>query len=387
MDERTTDELPPVAEGADVGGDPEPEDGFEGVDGDDEDGDVGEGDADGPVDLLGEPQAQEQWSAGPTSAGPTSAGPTTGTGPSARKFEAVEVPLEEIEPAPINPNAMDKATFNTLVEGLNEDGPIQPMVVVPLKVPHDGLKYRIVMGEHRWRAAKSLNWATFPAVIRPDWDDLAATTRLVKDNVVRGTIDKDKFTELSKMLQRDYQLDLDLQAAMMGFDTTKEMLKHVEFEARQRAVDEQAQLDTSKHQLKVLDDLSMVLNFLFTKFGRTLAQSWMVFVFGGKIHLLVEMDKDLRVVMDQVTRIADERKVDINILLKAMLSDAIGQYRPQWLGADADEPGMMATAEAEADRLAALQAGALASPTSPLAETPEPEAAENESVRDSIDNR
>jgi hypothetical protein len=45
-----------------------------------------------------------------------------------------------------------------------------------------------------------------------------------------------------------------------------------------------------EEKIRSLDDLALVLNSLFARFGGTLSKHYMFFTFGGKVHLLVQLD-------------------------------------------------------------------------------------------------
>jgi hypothetical protein len=132
-------------------------------------------------------------------------------------------------------------------------------------------------------------------------------------------------------LQHQHRLDAELAASMVGFDSAKEMFGHmVREQSKKKDLDDQAHVDRSKDALKVLDDLSLVLNTLFTKYGHTLPYGFMTFMWGGQIHTMVEMQAELKTQVEELGRIAVERKVDLNLLLAAILKDALPTYRPAW---------------------------------------------------------
>lgn len=272
-------------------------------------------------------------------------GPTTTNGLSAATtLEVVYLRVEEIMPDPLNPNQQSPETFNTLVSTIQEDGYDQPIVVCPLsaeervKLQSDGyavppdVKYILAKGEHRWRAAKVQSLETIPSVIR-DWDPLTRRTRLVRDNVLKGELDKDRFTTLVDTLQKEHSLDGNLAASLLGFDTTQDMYKHMAKEGKRKALDEAEQVDRSKNELKVLDDLSLVLNTLFTKYGDTLPYGFMTFMWGGKIHTMVEMEGELKAQIEELGQIAKDRKVDINLILAAILRDGMAPFRTESVAA------------------------------------------------------
>ena len=54
--------------------------------------------------------------------------------------------------------------------------------------------------------------------------------------------------------------------------------------------------------MKTVDDLSRILNEMFSRYGDTLKHNYMVFQYGGKTHLWVMMnDKLKKKLIDQVT--------------------------------------------------------------------------------------
>ena len=266
-------------------------------------------------------------------------GPTTTNGlAAATKLDVVYLRVEEIMPDPLNPNEQSPETFNTLVSTIQEDGYDQPIVVCPLsaeervKLQSEGyavppeVKYILAKGEHRWRAAKVQSLETVPSVIR-DWDSLTRRTRLVRDNVLKGDLNKDKFTTLVDTLQKEHSLDGNLAASLLGFDTTADMYKHMAKEGKRKSLDESESVDRSKNELKVLDDLSLVLNTLFTKYGQTLPYGFMTFMWSGKIHTMVEMEGELKVHVEELGKIAVDRKVDISLILAAILRDGLAPFR------------------------------------------------------------
>lgn len=275
---------------------------------------------------------------------PVPTGPTTTDGPSALGCEVVELQVEEIMPDPLNPNEQTADRFNTLVSTIAEDGFDQPIVVCPitdrdraqLNAPPEK-KYVIAKGEHRWRSMRVLGKAVIPAVVRP-WDDLTRRTRMVRDNVVKGDLNKERMTELVHSLQSQHRLDADLTASLVGFDTTREMFKHMVHEkAAKQAAEEQAHLDRTKDSLKVLDDLSLLLNAIFTKHGHSVPYGYLAFMFGGQIHVMVEMQEELREQIELLGKVALERKVDINLLLAAMLREALPTYLPAWMKPETED--------------------------------------------------
>lgn len=194
-----------------------------------------------------------------------------------------------------NPNEMDDTTFNRLVVELEETGFIDPIQVVPT----DDGRYVILGGEHRWQAAKVLGWESIPCIILTDekWkeNDLCkfVTVRL---NVLHGKTNAEKFMSIyNEMLDKygeDSLKDLFAYTDSDAWDkltgSVKEALKASGLPAEM--IEEYAK---TVEEVKTVDDLSNILNRLFTKHGDTLKYNFMVFAWGGKDHVYVKCDDKL----------------------------------------------------------------------------------------------
>ena len=255
-------------------------------------------------------------------------GTTSGDGEALRKLVIVDIPIDQCEMDPLNPNKETGEKFSTLVSMIADAGFLQPIVVRP--VAQD--RYRIVMGAHRWMAAKKLGYASVPAVVRADWSETDARTWMVKDNIVKGELDTEKFTALTRVLMQEDQLDYDLQAAMMGFDTTKEMLKFIEFSNKGKAKAEAAEAGGGEQmQPDAMIDLTATINEILTRYGKTLSQSYLSFPFGGQVHTMVEVDVDLKPLLDELLKVSDETKVGVTTLLVTILRDGIESVKPEYM--------------------------------------------------------
>jgi hypothetical protein len=146
---------------------------------------------------------------------------------------------------------------------------------------------------------------------------------MVRDNIVKGDLNKEKMTDLASSLRSEHQIDNEMISSLSGFDTSKDLYKHLVTEKKKSddSVEQAAHDDRAKGQLQVLDDLSLVLNTLFTKHGHTVIHGYMTFMWGGKIHTMIECDGELREQVDALTSVAEQRKVDINLLLTSVLKD------------------------------------------------------------------
>lgn len=91
------------------------------------------------------------------------------------------VPIDLIEPDPKNRDKMDKAHVTAMAESIKAVGLLQPIV---LRMQASG-KYRLIAGEHRWRAYQELKRPTIAARIYRDESDLAAAKKKAVENAQR----------------------------------------------------------------------------------------------------------------------------------------------------------------------------------------------------------
>jgi len=80
------------------------------------------------------------------------------------------VPLTAIKPSPTNPRKkFDKAALEDLAGNLRVQGILNPLLLRPIPASEKGaagVKYQIVAGERRWRAARIADLAHAPAIVR-----------------------------------------------------------------------------------------------------------------------------------------------------------------------------------------------------------------------------
>lgn len=76
--------------------------------------------------------------------------------------EILEIELDKVKPNPYQPRTLfNTEKINELAVSIKEHGVIQPIIVKPVND-----SYIIIAGERRFRACKSLNMKTIPAIVR-----------------------------------------------------------------------------------------------------------------------------------------------------------------------------------------------------------------------------
>jgi ParB family chromosome partitioning protein len=100
-----------------------------------------------------------------------------GPSPEAGAIGPMGAVYREIAPADIEANprqprqVFDDDALAELVHSIREFGLLQPIVVRAVDGTPSGVRYQIVMGERRWRAAQEAGLATIPAIVRETGDD------------------------------------------------------------------------------------------------------------------------------------------------------------------------------------------------------------------------
>ena len=246
------------------------------------------------------------------------------------------IAVDAIDPNPWNPNEQNSKTFDMLVEEMDADGAgvgyidlIQVVEQVePWGVPG---RYRIIGGEHRWRGLRVLGHETVECVvlIDPKWHDedlqKFVTMRL---NSLKGKINPKKFMALYEDLSDRYAAeDMQRHMAVADEDEWKSMTKDVrkqlesalvgaDDEKKKKALED---FDKVAKEVKTVDDLSNILNKIFTEFGDTLDLNFMWFSFGGKKHIHITMSAGDWKLAEQIVEKSKAQKRPIDEIFVEMM--------------------------------------------------------------------
>lgn len=240
------------------------------------------------------------------------------------------IPVDELEPTVGNPNELKGEDFDRLVQEIKEVGFIDFPQVVPIV---DG-SYRIVGGEHRWRAAKALGMKSIPCVVLSDvrWQEadlqMFVTVRL---NMLRGKTNPEKMVAIYKRMAEKYGEKA--LRGMFGYtetDAWRRLVKSVKQGLRAAGLPKSAQdkFEKNVEEATGAQDLSSILNHLMNQYGDTLEYSFMIFSFGGKEHLYVAMSKKTKKVMDRIVEVCRAWGLDMN--------EVVAEVSEKWLEAAED---------------------------------------------------
>jgi ParB family chromosome partitioning protein len=127
-----------------------------------------------------------------------------------------EIPLEEIRPNPRQPRSVfDEDDMAELVHSIREIGVLQPIVVRPVDVNGDGIRYELIMGERRWRASREAGQESIPAIVKStDDDDLLRDALL--ENLHRSELNALEEAAAYQQLLEDFGCTHDELAGRIG---------------------------------------------------------------------------------------------------------------------------------------------------------------------------
>lgn len=239
--------------------------------------------------------------------------------------EVIKLPMELIEINNFNFNEMSVDEFNLLAENINDAGMIEPIIVVPIipKEKNKPYKFRIVGGEHRFEAmrlddAEIINAVITDPKIMTEKEQMKQCARL---NKIHGSANKEKFKSFVEKIITEHNVSFDEAAHELGFVDKDEFQNMLE-DARESLpnIAAKKEFDRVREEIKTVDDLTLVLNSLFTKFGSSIPYNYMILDFGGKNHIWIRLKdkKDYKLVLDKAEE-AQSKKVTFDSVLRNLL--------------------------------------------------------------------
>lgn len=103
-------------------------------------------------------------------------------------------PLQEVPIASIRPNTrqprtyFDEEAMASLAASISEVGLLQPVLVRPLEDDAAEVRYELVAGERRWRAARRAGLQTIPVLVRESVGDVNSLEQALVENLQRENL-------------------------------------------------------------------------------------------------------------------------------------------------------------------------------------------------------
>ena len=229
------------------------------------------------------------------------------------------VPVDACEANAWNPNVQAPKTFSRLVEEIANTGFVEPIQVVPYEEGEE-TRYLIVGGEHRWKAAKVLGMTEIPAVLLTSKKfsevDLqkALTIRL---NAIKGDLDPERFMRLVQEFADKYGAEEVQSMFAVSDDDWKRLVKETKAGLKKAGAPKEIldKFDEEAKEATTLQDLGEIVQRLYAAYGDTVDKGYVVFSWGGKQHIYIQMDKRLKEGMDKIVKRCKETGLDINDVL------------------------------------------------------------------------
>ena len=127
----------------------------------------------------------------------------------------IEIAVSDIIPNPLQPRkTFDADKLAELTESIKEHGVIQPLIV-----RKNGVKYEIVAGERRWRAAKTAKLKTVPVIVR-EYDNAKMAEIALVENIQRHDLNAIEEAEGIKRLMNEFGFNQEQAAKKIGRSRT-----------------------------------------------------------------------------------------------------------------------------------------------------------------------
>ncbi|PIM54274.1 chromosome partitioning protein ParB [Roseateles chitinivorans] len=142
-------------------------------------------------------------------------GPKVSDAPAVREGEPGVLPLAQMQAGKYQPRTrMDEGSLYELAESIKAQGIMQPILVRPI-APHGAVRYEIIAGERRFRAAKLAGLAEVPVLVKLVPDEAAAAMALI-ENIQREDLNALEEAQGLKRLVDEFGLTHDQAAQAVG---------------------------------------------------------------------------------------------------------------------------------------------------------------------------
>jgi ParB family transcriptional regulator, chromosome partitioning protein len=257
--------------------------------------------------------------------------------------KTVLLPVDKLDFNDWNPNEMGDKEFSTLVMEIKNEGFDDPVKAVETA---NG-RYRVVDGENRVRAARTLGMKQVPCVVK-SWDEVTQMMKTVLRNNLHGMVNDQKLSSLCVRIARQQEVTVDnLARAMLVRD--RQLIEDAlaslktpppgaddgeEFEGKegdtrlpserrqQQVVDEAAEeVEEEEQKAKTAKAASKFLAEIETKGGQV-KKDLVMFTSDGQKHCAIEASPRLVKALGQMRDVL----VDLDMDASDFLADAIERH-------------------------------------------------------------
>ena len=238
--------------------------------------------------------------------------------------DVVLIKIEDLVKATWNAQEESPETFSNLVDEIETEGFDEPLIVI--KHPKEEDKYLIVAGNHRYDAARLNGYEQLPCIVK-DWDEDTAKIKSVQRNQLHGQVDQHKLRELVSSIRATKKISDEELSRSMAFDNMKEFYENVqkvESEKREKEAKEAYSHEDISKELTMVDNLSIVLNEIFSQYeGDTIDRGFMFFMHKKKLHLMVTCDEELSKTLEKTVDHINDNDKDASEFFTEVLNKEI----------------------------------------------------------------
>jgi ParB family chromosome partitioning protein len=131
--------------------------------------------------------------------------------PESPRDSVINLKINDVSPNVDQPRkAFDEVKLNELAESIKANG-----IIMPIIVRKEGLGYKIVAGERRWRAAKIAELAMIPAIVR-ELTDLQVMQQALIENIQRQDLNPIEEANALDRLIKEHRLTQEKLSAVVG---------------------------------------------------------------------------------------------------------------------------------------------------------------------------
>ncbi|MEM2900891.1 MAG: ParB N-terminal domain-containing protein [Thermoplasmata archaeon] len=232
------------------------------------------------------------------------------------------LPLNSLEEHPFNPNEMSDAMQEMLAQEIEEDGFLEPIVVVPQQGVSG--KYLIVRGHQRVKILRKKGETHVPAIIKNDWTDPATIMeKMISHNNIKGERNPAKFTKAVMALRQQRTLEAVEEARRLGFETPK-ALQEALINKQEKIKTAAEMADNSDVQKKriFIQNINYAVQEIIDKEGDTLEHGYIIFCYKNQIHLVVQATEEIQASIESLKKMSKEDPLKASAALAAGLWEA-----------------------------------------------------------------
>lgn len=239
-------------------------------------------------------------------------------------LKVADVNINHIDPNPDNPNEMDDVLFQRLVDEIRDVGFLQPIALIK-----NGDRYKILNGEHRWKAAVSLGYKHVPSIILSDekFNDQDVYNLVnIRLNEIRGKISAVKFKPIYDRVVEKYGVES--AQKIIGFthdDVFKKLVKKMAKQLKEALPPDAATEIDQASDTTDLGRFGKSLSKIFAKQSEKLSTNTLIFQSTGKEHIVMRCNPETFEIAKNLILKIQEKNIDVNSLILPILVDSLSR--------------------------------------------------------------